>query len=100
MPRSLLAITIDAQAMFNSYKIMDEQAVIEEALRLIEPDFHDSFRSLIENFEPDVRFLAYWERDANCQKAITMVFQFRLALLEKMASLFREISDRNATSST
>ena len=71
-------------------------AAKKEAVVMVREEFRKEFLSFVDYLEmPSSAFLAYWESDDQCQKAIRMVFSAGIEGMEKMASLIRDITNWN-----
>ena len=64
---------------------------VEEARGLIKPEHQEAFEFMIDGLEVNQKFIAYWEQDPNCQKAVNRVFELLANSLEKTVPFVREL---------
>ena len=90
MARSKAVILVQMQNLVKEFEITDDD-IMDEARKLVENKYLAEFISLVDDLDADIEFLAYWEIDANCQKAIEMVFKSRKDRLDKFSGLIGEL---------
>lgn len=67
----------------------EDISLLKEAKNLVAPEYHQAFDRFVNHLEADTEFIAYWENDEGCQKAIRQCMEPRIALIEKMAKEIR-----------
>src|SRR3989344_3595959 len=94
--RTLLGVVSEAVNKGDNIDDAEEKAraAMKEALKLVKPEFHTDFSEFIQHVHmPDAQFLAYWESDEDCQRAMKLAFGPLIATIEEMQAALRDVAN-------
>ena len=94
--KTLLQVITEAVDKADSIERLEEEAnaAATEALKLIKPEFRGDFVRFVDHLHvPDAKFLAYWESDQDCQKAMKMAFEPMIKMIEEMSGAAKSIAN-------
>lgn len=63
-------------------RIEQDDSAIEKAKKLVAREHQKAFEALTKYMEADLVFLAYWEQDENCQKAVRQAIEPMINIME------------------